>query len=130
MPGAVHGPRHGSPPLEVVMKHITPEERAQGWASCPHCDEYAHAIRASVLQGLPRDYYGENCQRCGLFMCRKSLLVELTEKPRAVPDDDPAVACVLAVLAQPAQWPQGEVSAAHFAKRVVAALREAGYVSA
>jgi len=46
---------------------LTQEEMSKGYKVCP-CGKYAHAVRASVLDRLPKGYLGELCQKCGLLM--------------------------------------------------------------
>ena len=52
---------------------MTPAEHAQGYAVCD-CGRFAHAWRASVLKRLPRDYHGELCPVCSLWVCSVTLL--------------------------------------------------------
>jgi hypothetical protein len=47
---------------------ITMEDYARGYIICT-CGKFAHILRTEVLQKLPKDYHGELCPECGLFMC-------------------------------------------------------------
>jgi hypothetical protein len=40
----------------------------QGYTAC-HCGKFVHIYRAAVLQLLPKDYSGEMCAECGVWMC-------------------------------------------------------------
>lgn len=52
---------------------MTAEEHEQGHAPCD-CGEFTHIFRNSTMQKLPRDYNGELCPRCNLWMCRTDRL--------------------------------------------------------
>lgn len=47
---------------------MTYTEQEQGYFVCD-CGRFAHVWRASVLKRLPRDYHGELCPDCKLWMC-------------------------------------------------------------
>lgn len=55
------------PGTTKTMEHA--EEYKQGHAPC-HCGEFTHIFRQCAMQRLPRDYSGEMCPRCNLWMCR------------------------------------------------------------
>ena len=59
-----HGPRR-----------MTRDEYVQGFIVCP-CGKFAHVVRPDVLRRLPREYSGELCPECSMWMCS----VEITEK--------------------------------------------------
>lgn len=48
---------------------MTAEEYKNGHVPC-QCGEYTHVFRQCAMQRLPRDYSGELCHRCSLWMCR------------------------------------------------------------
>jgi hypothetical protein len=48
---------------------MTVEEYKQGHAPC-HCGEFTHIFGTLAMRQLPRDYSGELCPRCGLWMCK------------------------------------------------------------
>lgn len=49
------------------MRQITDQEQQQGFVVC-NCGKFAHVFRAGVLQQLPKDYLGELCPECKLFV--------------------------------------------------------------
>jgi len=56
-------------------RHPTVEERAQGFVICA-CGKFAYVFRAEVLRCLPREYKGECCVECGMWMCSVAKLRE------------------------------------------------------
>lgn len=54
--------RHPQP-----MRELTAEELRQGYAICG-CGTFAYVFRASLLAGLSKDYAGELCRDCGLWV--------------------------------------------------------------
>lgn len=59
-------------------RSMTPEEREQGYV-VRDCGIFAHVWRAGVLKRLPRDYHGELCPECSLWMCSVAMLRSGTE---------------------------------------------------
>ena len=55
--------------METQARPITADEYKQGHAPC-HCGEFTHIFRQCAMQRLPRDYSGELCPRCSLWMCK------------------------------------------------------------
>lgn len=56
--------------------HKYPCACGPGTIDCPDCDNYTHVCSLAVLKRLPRDYSGELCQECGLWMCDKAKIQE------------------------------------------------------
>lgn len=56
-----------------MPRTLTPEEYRQGYVVC-QCGTFCHIFRAAVLKRLPRDYHGELCPDCKLYMCAVSKL--------------------------------------------------------
>ncbi len=50
-----------------MIRQMTDKEHQQGFVVC-ECGKYAHVFRASVLQQLPKDYHGELCPNCQLWL--------------------------------------------------------------
>ena len=50
-----------------MISPMTAAEHDQGYTVCP-CGKFAHVFRAEVLRKLPRDYSGELCPECKLWM--------------------------------------------------------------
>lgn len=64
--------------METQVRPMTDDEYKQGHAPC-HCGEFTHVFRQCAMQRLPRDYSGELCQRCYLWMCRVDKLAPLVD---------------------------------------------------
>jgi hypothetical protein len=54
---------------------MTTKEVKQGHVPCD-CGEFTYVFAQHVLQRLPRDYSGELCGRCDLWVCRLDKLQE------------------------------------------------------
>lgn len=54
-------------------RQMTQKEHEQGFAEC-ECGK-VHIFRSSVLKRLPKDYKGELCQDCNLWMCDKNKII-------------------------------------------------------
>jgi hypothetical protein len=64
--------------METQARPMTAEEYKQGHALC-HCGEFTHIFRQCAMQRLPRDYSGELCPRCDLWMCKTDKLAPLVD---------------------------------------------------
>lgn len=62
--------------MQTQVRPMTAEEYKQGHAPC-QCGEFTHIFRQCAMQRLPRDYSGELCQRCNLWMCKLDKLAPL-----------------------------------------------------
>ena len=62
--------------METQAKPMTVDEYKQGHSTC-HCGEFTHIFRQCAMQRLQRDYSGELCPRCGLWMCKTDKLEPL-----------------------------------------------------
>jgi hypothetical protein len=51
-----------------TARRVTAEAHVRGFCICG-CGKFVHVFSASVLQKLPRDYHGELCPECKLWMC-------------------------------------------------------------
>lgn len=56
-----------------MARPMTREEHKQGYSVCG-CGEYVHVWKNEVLRRLPKDYHGERCPECNLWMCHISKL--------------------------------------------------------
>ena len=59
---------------------MTADEYEAGHAVCD-CGEYTHVFRQCAMQRLPKDYSGEMCQRCSMWMCRVATLLAGRKTP-------------------------------------------------
>ena len=64
--------------MEMSIRPMTIKEYEQGHALC-HCGEFTHVFSQCVMQRLPRDYTGELCPRCSLWMCKTDKLAPLVD---------------------------------------------------
>lgn len=55
--------------MEIQPRRMTADELKQGHAPC-QCGEYTHIFSQRAMDRLPRDYSGEVCERCDMWMCR------------------------------------------------------------
>lgn len=51
----------------MAARHPTREDLDRGYMICG-CGKFAHVFRASVLTTLPKNYHGERCPECNLWM--------------------------------------------------------------
>jgi len=59
--------------METQARPMKANEYEQGHAPCL-CGEFTHIFRQCAMQRLPRDYSGELCPRCSLWMCKTDKL--------------------------------------------------------
>lgn len=52
-----------------VAKKVTTEDFQNGHMPC-NCGQFTHIFRQCAMKRLPRDYSGELCPQCNLWMCR------------------------------------------------------------
>lgn len=58
---------------------MTPDEHVAGHAVC-ECKEFTHVFKQCAIQRLPKDYSGELCKRCSIWMCRVDKLESVTSQ--------------------------------------------------
>lgn len=51
-----------------MARPVTQEEFDQGHAPCD-CGKFTHVFRQCAMDRLPKDYSGELCKECGMWMC-------------------------------------------------------------
>ena len=59
----------------MAIRQMTAKEKEQGFAVCD-CGKFAHIFRAEVVRKLPKNYCGELCPECNLWMCSVEKLKE------------------------------------------------------
>jgi len=56
--------------LLTLPTGIERDDLKNGHKPCPNCTEFTYIFRAAVIESLPKDYTGELCPKCNLWMCR------------------------------------------------------------
>ena len=59
---------------------MTANDDDAGHAVCD-CGAFTYIFRQCAMQRLPKDYSGEMCQRCGMWMCRLEKLMANDAQP-------------------------------------------------
>ena len=75
-----------------MPRPLTAEEHRQGYAVC-ECGKFCHVFRAAVLKRLPKDYHGELCPECHLWMCAVDKIqpTNVRDEPAPTPSDTAGV---------------------------------------
>jgi len=53
-----------------MSETINKDDLKKGHKQCTDCNEFTYIFRVGVLKSLPKDYHGEICPKCNLWMCR------------------------------------------------------------
>ena len=64
--------------MQTQARPMTADEYKQGHAPCD-CGEYTHIFRHCAIQRLPRNYSGELCPKCKMWMCRTDKLAPIVD---------------------------------------------------
>jgi hypothetical protein len=64
----------------MQAKRMTPADIGTGYVKCHTCDgKFSHVFSQSAMQRLPKNYSGEMCSDCKLWMCRTDMLASPVE---------------------------------------------------